>query len=181
MGQRAGEDQVEDVTTIVKEVPGHSDWSVHLPVALGVLLTTSMILLVVIISILLRMTRSKQLAAASPQTITSADHQRGTWRGTTCPTGTCTSPRSRCTRSQAWPARSPPPPSRLPRWQRTTACPWCQTPARRCTASQQPVPGWTRPPPPPSPTSPQCRQTSPASKKAALTRHHQRRDFQHGV
>ena len=67
--QRAGEDKVEDVTTIVKEVPGHSDWSVHLPVALGVLLTTSMILLVVIISILLRMTRSKQLAAASPQTI----------------------------------------------------------------------------------------------------------------
>ena len=60
---------VEDATTIVKEV-GPSDWSVHLPVALGVLLTTSVILLVVIISILLRMTRSKQLAAAaSPQTI----------------------------------------------------------------------------------------------------------------
>ena len=63
------EDPVEDATTVVKEV-GPSDWSVHLPVALGVLLTTSVILLVVIISILLRMTRSKQLAAAaSPQTI----------------------------------------------------------------------------------------------------------------
>ena len=60
---------VEDETTVVKEV-GPTDWSVHLPVALGVLLTTSVILLVVIISILLRMTRSKQLAAAaSPQTI----------------------------------------------------------------------------------------------------------------
>ena len=75
--QEAKEEEVVEMTPLLEEVEqvqevrevGPGDWSVHLPVALGVLLTTSVILLAVIISILLRMTRAKQLGAASPQTI----------------------------------------------------------------------------------------------------------------